>query len=498
MLSTWNKRPPPGSELLSTWNKALLLGLALFPGLLRAQAPGASEGSWQHADGLWLGGQTSSPGGTTHTLYAVDNGTVQLNRSGPERSHVAGLNWTLGLGDRLDRFLVVDGQTIWERSIGRHRFSIGLNAGGSLYYGSTSFANLEDQFILSNALTLTRIEGVTSRWGTTLNLADTIALSKTMDLTLEGSQQQSRGSVNGEEQNDNTLESWGVQLDKRWVNARLQASVSQTGLQLYNDVDGQNLQAGQDVLDIQARLLFPLLGRLNGSVGWQDLRSLGSDGSERRLSGPELGFVYTPRAAWSATVFARALRESGNDASDGQIFGEANLTYQRDARNSFVLGFSRQIDLTTAYRVFTDQNVVLTDEQRYTVTGQVQWAYARGRYNMTLSLVQSEQQFAESDADYMEMNFNQTFDITRRGQLSMQLGGRSSRFDTDLPPVTVDRFFAEARIGWQETLTGGLRPLGGRTFYRLDVSYENLQEEIVAVTADRLTLLVSLGQLGNF
>jgi hypothetical protein len=441
--------------MLSTWNKALLLGLALFPGLLRAQAPGASEGSWQHADGLWLGGQKSRPGGASHTLYVVDNGTVQVNRSGPDRSHVAGVNWTLGLGERLDRFVEIDGQNTWERTIGRHRFSIGLNAGGSLFYGSTSFANLEDQFILSNALTLTRIEGVTSRWGTTLTLADTIALTKTMDLTLEGSQQQSRGSVNGEEQNENTLESWGVQLDKRWANARLQASVNQTGLQQYNDVEGQNLQAGQDVMDIQARLLFPLVGRLNGSIGWQDLRSLGSDGSERRLSGPELGFVHEPRASWSATVFARALRESGNDESDGQIFGEANLTWQGNAQNSFSLGLSRQIDLTTAYRVFTDQNIVLTDEQRYTVTGQVEWAYARGRYNMTLTLIQSEQQFADSDADYTELNFNQTFAVTRRGQLSMLLGGRLSRFDTDLPPVTVDRFFAEARMGWQETLTGG-------------------------------------------
>jgi hypothetical protein len=245
-------------------------------------------------------------------------------------------------------------------------------------------------------------------------------------------------------------------------------------------------------------MLFPLAGRLNASVGWQDLRSQGTDAADRQLSGPELGLAYTPLSSWSATIFGRALREKGNENSEGQLFGEANLAFRGDARNSFQLGLSKQIDLITSYRVFTVQNFVATDQQQNTVTGSAQWSHQKGRYRLTLSLVQSHQEFAQSQADFTEMNLTQVYDVTRRGQLSVILGGRSSRFETDAPPVSIKRNFADLRLAWQEIMTGGLRPLGGRSFYRVETSYENLDEEITEVTAERLTFLVSLGQLGNF
>ncbi|MDQ3230276.1 MAG: hypothetical protein M3Q07_00520, partial [Pseudobdellovibrionaceae bacterium] len=151
--------------MLSTWNKALIIGLALLPGLLRAQTPGDSEGSWQHADGLWWGWQRAQPETAEHTFYLVDTGTVELNRSVESRSQVTRLNWTLGVGDRLDRFVLLEGQALWERSVGKHRFSLGIDVGGSVFFGSTRFANLEDQFILSNGLNLSTTGGTTNRWG---------------------------------------------------------------------------------------------------------------------------------------------------------------------------------------------------------------------------------------------------------------------------------------------------------------------------------------------
>ncbi len=484
--------------MLSTWNKALFLALTLLPGLLKAQDASRSQGSWQHADGLWLGWQRSGSNAADHSFYLVDNGTVELNRSVEARSQTARINWTLGVGERLDRFLLLEGQTIWERTLGQHRLSLGLTVGGSVFFGSTRFANLEDQFILSSGLDTGTGEGTTDRWGAGVTLADTIALSRTLDLTLDASRQQSQVRIADGNQTESTIDSWGARLDKRWVVARLQTSVRKTELDLGNGLDDQNLRTEQSVLDLQSRLLFPIIGRLNGSVGWQDLRSQGHNAEERQLSGPELGLVYTPLSSWSASIFARALREKGNENSDGQLFGEANLAFRGDARNSFLLGISKQIDLTTSYRVFTVQNFVATDQQQSTVTGTAQWSHQRGRYRLTLSLVQSQQDFEQSQANFTEMNLTQTYDVTRRGQLSVALGGRTSRFETDTPPVSIDRNFADLRIGWQELLTGGLRPLGGRSFYRLDASYENLDEEITDVSAERLTFLVSLGQLGNF
>jgi hypothetical protein len=484
--------------MLSTWNKALLCGLALFSGLLQGQDAGRSQGSWQHADGLWLGWQRSGSGTADHSFYLVDNGTVQLNRSVPERSQVVGLNWTLGAGERLERFALLEGQAIWERAAGRHRFSLGLNAGGSIFVGSTRFANLEDQFILSNGLSTGTGEGTTDRWGVGLTLADTIALSRTLDLTLDTSRQQARVRIENSDQSESTIDSWGARLEKRWATARFQSSVRKTELDLGNNLADQGLRAEQNVVDIQARMLFPLAGRLNASVGWQDLRSQGTDAADRQLSGPELGLAYTPLSSWSATIFGRALREKGNENSEGQLFGEANLAFRGDARNSFQLGLSKQIDLITSYRVFTVQNFVATDQQQNTVTGSAQWSLQKGRYRLTLSLVQSHQEFAQSQADFTEMNLTQVYDVTRRGQLSVILGGRSSRFETDAPPVSIKRNFADLRLAWQEIMTGGLRPLGGRSFYRVETSYENLDEEITEVTAERLTFLVSLGQLGNF
>jgi len=484
--------------MLSTWNKALLCALVLFPALLRAQAPGGAEGSWQHADGVWWGWQRVKSDAADHTFFLVDNGNVQLARSVPARSHVARLSWTLGVGERLDRFLLLEGQTIWERTVGQHRFSLGIDAGGSAFFGSIRFANLEDQFILSNGLELSASNGLIDRLGTGITIGDSIALSRTLDLILDASRQQTQVRNSGEKQSQSEIDSWGARLEKRWVIARLQASARKTELDLGNNQEAENLKVKQNVLDIQARLLFPLLGRLNGSIGWQDLRSAGSNAEDRQLSGPELGLAYSPESAWSASVFARALREKGNEESDGQLFGEANLAFRGDARNSFLFGLSRQIDLTTSYRVFTVQNFATTDEQRSTVTGRAQWAHQRGRYGLTLSLVQSRQEFAQSEADFTETDITQIYDVTRRGQLSATLGARSSRFETDAPPVSIRRNFADLRIGWQEMLTGGLRPLGGRTFYRVDVSYENLQEEITDVAAERLTFLLSLGQLGNF
>jgi hypothetical protein len=484
--------------MLSTWNKALIFGLALFPGLLKAQDASRSEGSWQHADGLWLGWQRPGGGVADHSFYLVDNGTLELNRFALARSQVARLNWTLGLGERFERFVIVDGQAIWERAVGRHRFSLSLNVGGSIFYGSTRFANLEDQFILSNALTNGTDADITDRYGVGLTLSDTVALSRTVDLTLDVNRQQSRVRIPDSNESESTIDSWGAGLEKRWATARLQGSVRRTELDLGNGEGDENLRVEQSVLDSQARLFFPIQGRLNGSIGWQDLRSQGRNAEDRQLSGPELGLAYTPLASWSATVFARALREKGNENTDGQLFGEANLAFQRDARNSFLLGLSKQIDLTTSYRVFTVQNIAATDQQQSTVTGTAQWSHQRGRYRVTLSLLQSRQEFEQSDANFTEMNLTQIYDVTRRGQLSVALGGRTSRFETDVPPVSIHRNYADMRIGWQETLTGGLRPLGGRTFYRIDASYENLDEEITDVSAERLTFLVSLGQLGNF
>jgi hypothetical protein len=138
--------------MLSTWNKALLFGMVLFPGLLKAQDASPSQGSWQHADGLWLGWQKSGSAEADHSFYLVDNGTVEINRSAQERNQLARLNWTLGLGERLDRFALLEGQTIWERTLGQHRLSLGLTVGGSVFFGSTSFTNLEDQFILGGGL----------------------------------------------------------------------------------------------------------------------------------------------------------------------------------------------------------------------------------------------------------------------------------------------------------------------------------------------------------
>jgi hypothetical protein len=484
--------------MLSTWNKALIFALALFPAALKAQEPGRAEGSWQHADGVWLGWQRSGSEEADHGFYLVDNGTVTLNRSVPARSQVTRLGWTLGLGERFERFVIVEGQTIWERTVGFHRFSLGLTVGGSVFYGSTRFANLEDQFILSNGLDTGADGGITDRWGAGVTIADTISLTKTVDLTLDASRQQSRVRVPDTNETESTIDSWGARLEKRWVIAQFQSSVRKTELDLGNNANVQDLRTQQSVLDAQARLLFPIVGRLNGSVGWQDLRSEGNNGEDRQLSGPELGLAYTPLSSWRASIFARALREKGNENSEGQIFGEANLAFRGDARNFFLLGLSKQIDLTTSYRVFTVQNFVTTDQQQDTVTGTAQWSHQRGRYTRTLTLTQSRQQFEQSEANFTEMNLTQTFDVTRRGQLSMVLGGRRSRFETDTPPVAINRNFADLRIGWQEILTGGLRPLGGRLFYRLDTSYENLDEEITDVTAERLTFLVSLGQLGNF
>jgi hypothetical protein len=484
--------------MLSTWNKAWILTLALFPVALKAQEPGRAEGSWQHADGVWLGWQRSGSVEADHGFYLVDNGTVTLNRSVPARSQVTRLGWTLGSGERFDRFVLVEGQTIWERTVGLHRFSLGLTVGGSVFYGSTRFANLEDQFILSNRLAMGAGGGTTDRWGAGVNIADTISLSRTMDLTIDGSRQQSHVRVPDANQNEGTIDSWGARLEKRWVLAQFQSSLRKTELDLGNNGNVQELRIRQNVLDGQAKLLFPIVGRLNGSVGWQDLRSTGSNAEDRQLSGPELGLAYAPLSSWRASIFARALREKGNENSEGQVFGEASLAFRGNAQNFFLLGLSKQIDLTTSYRIFRVQNFVITDQQRETVTGTAQWAHQRGRYNLTLILTQSRQDFEESQANFTEMNLTQTFDVTRRGQLTVVLGGRTNRFETDTPPVSIHRNFADLRIGWQEILTGGLRPLGGRLFYRLDTSYENLDEVITNVTAERLTFLVSLGQLGNF
>jgi hypothetical protein len=483
--------------MLSTWNKALLCGLALWPALLHAQEAVGPAGSWQHANGLWLGWQRSEAE-VDPSFYLVDNGSVQLNRSVPARSQVASLSWTLGAGERLERFALLDGQAIWERSMGRHRLSLGLTAGGSVFLGSTRFANLEDQFILGRELSTETDEGATNRWGAGINLTDTIALSRTVDLTLDASRQQSQLRIQDENQSESHIDSYGARLEKRWSQSSFQSSLRKTELDLGNDLNLPGLRAEQKVLDMQARYLFPLAGRLNGSIGWQDLRSQGTDARDRQLSGPELGLAYTPLSSWSASILARALREKGDENSQGQLFGEANLAFRGDARNSFQLGLSRQIDLLTSYRVFADQNLLATDEQQDTVTGSAQWQHQRGRYRLTLSLVQSHQDFAESEADYSELNLAQIYDVTRRGQFSVTLGGRSSRFVAETPPVSIKRNFADLRLAWQEIMTGGLRPLGGRSFYRVETSYEYLDEEIAEVVAERLTFLVSLGQLGNF
>jgi hypothetical protein len=484
--------------MLSTWNKALLSALALLPALLGAQTPGGAEGSWQHADGVFWGWQRVKPDDAQHSFFLVDNGNVQLTRTVPARSHVARLNWTLGVGDGLDRFLLLEGRSIWERTVGQHRFSLGIDAGGSAFFGSIRFANLEDQFLLSSGLELSASDGLTDRWGTGITIGDSIALSQTLDLILDASRQKSQVRILGDAQSQSEIDSWGARLEKRWVIARLQASARKTELDLDNAQQADALAVRQNVLDMQARLLFPLFGRLNGSIGWQDLRSAGINTEDRQLSGPELGLAYTPQSALSASIFLRALEEKNNDASEGQVFGETNIAYRGDARNSFLLSLSKQIDLTTSYRVFIVQNFATTDQQLSTVTGQAQWAHQRGRYGLTLALVQSRQEFALSDADFTEANIIQIYDVTRRGQLSLALGGRFSRFETDAPPVSIRRYFADVRIGWQQMLIGGLRPLGGRAFYRVDFSYEHLQEKITDVAAERLTLLLSLGQLGNF
>jgi hypothetical protein len=483
--------------MLSTWNKALLSGLLLWPAVSKGQEAVGPAGSWQHADGLWLGWQRSGSK-VDPSIYLVDNGTVQLNRSVPARSQLASLNWTLGVGEKLERFALLDAQAIWERSVGRHRLSFGLTAGGSVFYGSTRYANLEDQFILGSDLSTENDAGTTDRWGAGINLADSIALSRTVDLTLDASRQQTRLRVQDTDQSESHIDSYGARLEKRWSQSRFQSSIRKTELDLGDTLNELGLRAEQKVLDMQARFLFPLAGRLNGGIGWQDLRSQGTDGVDRQLSGPEMGLEYAPRSSWSASILARALREKGDETNEGQLFGEANLTFRGDAQNSFQLGLNRQIDLLTSYRVFADQNLVAIDEQQDTLTGSAQWQHQRGRYRMTLSLVQSHQDFAESEADYSELSLSQIYEVTRRGQLSVVLGGRSSRFIAETPPVSIKRNFADLRLAWQEIMTGGLRPLGGRSFYRVETSYEYLDEEIADVVAERLTFLVSLGQLGNF
>lgn len=483
--------------MLSTWNKALL-SLALLPGSVWAQDQRRDGGTWQHADGLFMSWQRARADASEQTFYLVDDGNLQLARSDVGRSRGLQLDWTLGLGESLDRFARLSGRTFWERSMGQHRLSLALDAGGSAYYGSTRFADLEEQFILTNALSRDETEGTTHRWGTTVAIGDVIALTRTLDVTVDANRRESNARISGVDQGRSTFDSWGARLEKRWQIARLQASTRKTELEINDDLALRTATVRQNVLDMQARLLFPLLGRLNGSVGWQDLSSSGTDAAQRRLSGPEVGLTYTPLSAWNASLFVRSLREDGAEDSDEQIFGEGLLAFRSNAQNEFILTASRQIDLVSSFRAFNEQNAVATDQQRSTVATQLQWSYQKGRYRSELRLSRTRQEFAESHSEFIESNWNQIFEATRRGRLNLDLIGRKSQFDTDEPPLAIKRTVLDLRAGWQEILTGGWRPLGARSYYRVDAVYENLLEQITAVRAERLTILVSYGQLGNF
>ena len=494
MLSTsssWRRR----ADLLSwLW----IVVLSLFSFSLMAQTLDLAQGNWQHSNGLWLGWQRSNPGQVEQSSFLTDNGSIILNRNDEGRSDSKNLSWTLGLGRSLDRFVIVQGQSAWQRTVGRHRFTLALDGGGSVFWGSTRFAALEEQFLLTSGGGFAANEGRVDRWGTAIRLSDSITVTRSVDMVLDASHQEAQTDAQGQTQNLSKIDSWGSSINQRWTRGGLQASIQKSELELKNGPPGAEVLAEQSVLDIQARMSLPLVGRLNGSIGWQDLSSTATGVSKLRQSGPELGLNYLPFASWSGSLFLRALKASEAQTDEAQIFGEANLAWRSNATNNFSFSASKQVDLLASFRVFTVENLVATDQQLSTVSEQIRWEHQRGRYTLAISALQSRQQFAQSIGNFNQVIFNQILSVTRRAEINLGLTSRQSQFESGTPAVRIERVVMDIQLGWQEVLPGGIRPFGARNFYRFDVSYENLHERIINLRGERLTFLASFGHLGTF
>jgi hypothetical protein len=490
-LNSWRRR----ADFL-TWFWIVVLSLSAFS--LRAQSPDLSQGTFEHSNGLWLGWQRSNPGQAEQSFFLTDNGSILLNRGDEGQNDAKSLTWNLGLGRSLDRFIIVQGQSAWQRTAGRHRFTLGLDGGGSVFWRAIRFAALEEQFLLTSGVGFAATEGRIDRLGAGIQVSDSIAVTRNLDVLLDASHRESQTSVDGQTQNRSKIDSWGSSLSQRWTRGGLQASIQRSELELQNSPPAAELFAEQSVLDIQARMIFPLFGRINGSIGWQDLSSTATGVSKQRQAGPELGLNYPPFSAWSGSLLLRALNASGAEANEAQIFGEANIAWRSDAANNFTLAISKQLDLLASFRAFTVENLVASDQQLSTVSQQIRWQHQRGRYTLSLSLLENRQQFAQSVADFTEVIFNQILSVTRRAEINVGITSRQSQFKTDTPPIRTERVVTDIQLGWQEVLAGGSRPFGGRNFYRFDVSYENLQERIINLRAERLTFLASFGHRGNF
>ncbi len=481
-------------------SELIVIILILMPNFLLAQAARRDEGSWQHSDGIWWGWQRSAADPVEQSFFLIDDGNVQLTRGEAGQNQLSRMNWTLGLGKDLNRFILLKATSSLQRALGRHQLSLDLDGGGSLFLGSTRFTGLEDQFLTNNGVGFSDGKGRTDRVSSDINLADRIALTRSLDLTLDANHQESRVDVNAERQSQSIVQSLGSRVEQRWLRGSLQASARKTELELRSQLGVlPNLsKSQQEVLDMQARLIYPILGHFSGSLGWQDLQSKAPGVDDLRLSGPELGLLYTPFASWSGFAFVRVLKEDGNQQSEGQIFGEANLAWRSDSSNNFVFTTSKQIDLLTSYRIFTAQSLVSTEAQRSTVSSQLQWLRQRGRYRLNLSLSQSRQEFEQSRNRFEELSLTQGYSLSRLIELDLTITESLTRFLTDASTAAARRQNLNAKLGWQHILPGGLRPFGARSFYRLDLSYENLQERILSVRAERLTFLASIGQIGNF
>ncbi len=489
----------PGSQ--TTLRRILafagLFSLSLCCSILHAQTPHATQYTYEHSNGLWLGIQDDNQSAQQEDVFLLDQGRLSSIRSSEYGSDIGEYSYGLGVDQDGHTMNQVRGQYSWFRRTPRHDLRLAIDGVLETYRGTTSLLSLDQQYSLGDSQggITNQLNDYIRREGR-VTASDLIRLSPTTDANVSGSHQRSFTDINSRGTDNRTLDTITAGLEQRWYQSSLTFDIlHDTLLAKIDDTNGGiDFNTRQNTSERILRYIFPLIPRLSGRVGYRDIRLSIKDGPNLYRHGPEIGTDYIGEA-WNWGIELSSLRDEDNQS---ETFGRAYANWLMDERNRFSARVEKSISLQSTFAVLPGERDALIRPQQSVLEKQLEWERSYQRHRFTLGVLQSDLLFEGAEVIYAEESLLYAYSLSELTELTARLAFNQSKFNGGLSLNSGRRENASFQVGVRHILKGALSATGGRMFVESTLGVEQYRETPIPFKSSRVALLLSLGQIGNF
>lgn len=470
-------------------------GISLFTPALVADVPHATQYSVEHSNGLWIGIQNDSNLPQSENYLLLDQGKISSVRTGDLGTERGNYGYTLGT-DEVGH--VVNGANLgyaMTRVTSRHDLSLSLGGDYQAYRGTTSMLDLDQQFSVGSGqeVGLERLNDFTS-YNASVSAGDVFRINQTADAKVTGTHQQAGSDSNSQGEDRRSLDTVTAALEQRWNQSALTYNLLYETLLTSFDDPSRAIDTGsrQTTREHNLRYRFPLAPRLSGLVGYRNLHFELKNGRDHSRQGPEVGMIFVGETVnWSLEA-----SELWDDEGQSETFAKGSLLWQADEFNRLSASAKKDLRLQALFPITLGEGDLLSRPREEEIEAVVNWESTVGRQKYTLSLRSLDVRFSGGGIITNEESLTHTYAFTPLHQMDSRIIFTQSRFSR--AEGESRRYGLGAQVTYRYFLKGLLSATGGRMFVASTAGVDRFREVPSNFKSNRIALLLSLGQTGNF